>query len=489
LFQKIIVFIFRLYSKSVWSSFEKKLDNPRATQECLKREIETSYNKSQRFKDTKVPFSDIGVVDFKDLEKYVDGGLFNEKIICFEKTSGSSGQSKSIPYNSKVLKSFSRMFVLWAEDILSNIEFRSFKFYFSITPQFGDSEEDSGLSDDGEYLGGPLSLISKSFIVQIPNVKSIKNSDEFLMKLALILISNRKLEIISIWSPTYLLTLLQFIKDNEDKVRTYLSNGEFKGISFSKTELKSFEVTELFPSLQFISSWGSASAEKEFNLLKDTFKNCYVQKKGLLATEAPMTIPIFNSKGAIPLIDEVFFEFFDDQDNLFFIDEIEINCTYRIVISQKAGLIRYNIKDCVEVVGFKEKTPLLEFVGRRDSISDMFGEKVHENDAAKAILNTSFKCMIPSKEDKCYYCIYDSKSSITEGEIDIVESVLNNNIHYKNSRMLKQLLPLKTLKVDNLDSKIEEFHRDEYGINKGDLKVSALYFRGPSSLLSFLKAS
>ena len=484
--QKLLIFLFKLYAKRVSHSFDHKLSNPIFFQEKLKIKLRKQYERSKRFKLSKVPFDELPVVEYDDLKPFVDGGLFREKTICFEETSGSSGQSKKIPYNSKLLKSFSRMFVIWAHDILSNIRFDSFKLYFSITPQFS-HEESEGLENDSEYLGKFLAFFSKEYFVQIPNVKKIKDSDEFLMKLSLILISNKKLEIISIWSPTYLLVLVKFIEANFLEVKENLCLGEYKGIQFNKMILEDSSVKALFPSLKFISSWGSASAKKEFLELKELFHGVIVQKKGLLATEAPMTIPLLGHPGGIPLIDEVYFEFFDELNNQFNIAEVREGISYRLVISQKAGLLRYNIKDCVEVVGYKKSTPLLEFVGRRDSISDMFGEKLHEIDVQKAISNTRIRCLIPSKELSCYLCVIDESIDSRHIDLEVIEKILCQNIHYRNSIKLKQLSELRLLKISNLETKITEFHREEFSINSGDLKVSSLYYRSPDKLISFLK--
>jgi hypothetical protein len=489
LFTKIIIFFFKLYSNKVSKNFIKKLDDPLKYQKALQKELEIQYEKSIRFKKNEIPFDRLPVVEYDDLSEYLEGELFKEKIICFEETSGSSGQSKRIPYNSKILKSFSRMFIIWSNDILNSIQFDSYKFYFSITPQFG-NEEKSGLEDDSEYMGGVLSFFSGRYFVQIPEVKSIKNSEEFLMQLSLVLISNRKLEIISIWSPTYMLTLLSFITNNFKDINKYLSNGNYRNLKFDKLELRDDSVGTLFPSLKYISSWGSASARKEFLELKEIFRDIVVQEKGLLATEAPMTIPLMGLEGGVPLIDEVYFEFFDEEDNRFNISQVEKGNSYRLVISQKAGFLRYNIKDCVKVVGFYKKTPLLEFVGRRDAISDMFGEKVHELDVQLAISNTDIRCLIPSKKDKCYVVVADSNKNFSSDDtLRKIEEVLCKNIHYKNSRNLKQLNNLEILFIKDLERKIIQFHQEQFSISAGDLKVSSLYFREADALITYLKAS
>ena len=243
LFKSFLVFLFKLYAKRRYDSFFEKLSNPKIAQLKLRHDLEKKYTESERHQHTQIPFDELTIHDYNQLVSVGEiEEVVTDSIICFEETSGSSGIKKRIPYTKALLNSFSSMFILWAYDILKGVRFNSYKFYFSISPQFSDSS--NGLEDDSEYLGS-LSFILKPFIVDLKGAKGIKDSDEFLMKLALRLVSERDLEIISIWSPTFLLSLMDYIQSHKDEFLSHLKKGSFKDLDFKACELSALTSKDL----------------------------------------------------------------------------------------------------------------------------------------------------------------------------------------------------------------------------------------------------
>ena len=125
-----------------------------------------------------------------------------------------------------------------------------------------------------------------------------------------------------------------------------------------------------------------------------------VQGKGLLATEAPMTIPLIKAQGCVPVLNEVFFEF-EHQGNIYHLHELELGKVYSIIISQKGGLYRYRIGDRVRVTHYYLKTPCLEFLGRTETTSDLVGEKLHEDFVQDTLNQLHLRWGIFSKSSTC----------------------------------------------------------------------------------------
>lgn len=483
LIKKVMAFGFLLFTKRHHTRFLKSLKNPKEAQLRLKKDLETEYLKSGRYKKNPIPFKDLMVQDYNEV---VDGYYLEEvcpsPIMTTVTTSGSSGVKKVIPYSKGLLNSFRSMFLLWAHDILKYCTFNSFKFYFAISPQFSDTGD--GLEDDSEYLGEGLSFLLKPFFVQLDGVKKIKDSDEFLMSLGLRLVSERDLEIISIWSPTFLLSLIDYIQRNESSFLSHLSKGVYKNITFKAINLSSTSSEELFPSLKFVSAWGSASAKRSFDQLRKRFPDTVIlQKKGLLATEAPMTIPFMGYEGGVPLIHDVYFEFLCQEGKILYLDELKEEQEYELIISQKGGLYRYPMKDLVKVVGFIEKTPLLEFLGRSSQVSDLVGEKLHESEVYQALTENAVS-LIASPKKQCYYLLVEE--SFNENEVERIERSLCQNPHYLNARKLQQLPSLKIVKSEHPQKVLKEFHVQTLGINGGDVKDSVLIYRSGDELLKRL---
>lgn len=483
LLNSVVIFFYKIYAARKYRAFISALDNPYHAQQRLKEQLEKDYYRSLRYQKSNIPFDELPIQNYNELAKNPIEDLVTKKILFFEETSGSSGIKKRIPYTKNLLGSFSNMFVIWSYDILKNVNFSSYKFYFSISPQF--SENTSGLEDDSAYLGENIGFFSKNYFLKLPNAKSIQDPNEFLLKLGLLLTSNRNLEIISIWSPTFLLSLMTYLKGNEDNFLRILKVGEYKGLKFDPIALTEVNSLNLFPNLKFISTWGSASAQMSYIKLKTLFPNVVIQKKGLLATEAPMTIPLFNIEGSVPLINDVYFEFISKDSEILGLEKLIFGETYEVVISQKGGLLRYPMNDLVRVEGFYKKTPLLEFVGRKHQISDMVGEKLHESEVAKAIEDTGAYALIPSLDKLKYILLVDN--SFNEKKVAEIENRLHHNIHYKNARLLGQLNEIEVVSCNQPIEILNQYYTNILNIKKGDIKESFLLYREAPRLLELLK--
>jgi hypothetical protein len=467
--------------------FILKLKKPAKTQQKLKKLLIKKYKQSRYFLEKKTPFDKLPPTNYHQISHLIDY-LTEENIKTFEFTSGSSSKIKRIPYTPSLLKSFQKLIFLWAGDLSRNLSLKSFKFYFLLSPQFSNTDTPNGFDSDKEYLGTISAKLSSNFFVEIPFVKKIENPDQFKLVLSLFLISNRDLEVISIWSPSFLLELLSFIQNNRNHILELLKKGSYESWRFPKAQLKNIDVSTLFPSLKVISAWGSAMAQRDFFELEKIFPNVYIQKKGLLATEAPITFPLIKAKGFVPLLDEVYMEFIDDKKEILQLDQLKINQSYEIIISQKGGLYRYKLNDRIKVTHFFYKTPCFEFIARTDATSDLVGEKIHETDVLYAIKDTHIRALIPSLKDKRYYCLVDKKnvSNLSQNELLKIEQRLLENFHYFNAKKCGQLKDLKLIVVSELEERIALFLEKNLKIKRGDQKTSCLYFRESEQLLNYL---
>ena len=101
-----------------------------------------------------------------------------------------------------------------------------------------------------------------------------------------------------------------------------------------------------------------------------TFFRTSVFKQSLLATEAPITIPLLGVEGGAS-IDEVYLEFEDESGSLHELHEVSMGETYELSCRKKGGLCRYKMGDRVRVVGKHHRTPTIEFVGQGNRFSDL----------------------------------------------------------------------------------------------------------------------
>ncbi|KAJ8034415.1 Indole-3-acetic acid-amido synthetase GH3.17 [Holothuria leucospilota] len=101
--------------------------------------------------------------------------------------------------------------------------------------------------------------------------------------------------------------------------------------------------------------------------------------------------PLATSVEFVMFIEDHVFEFIPEEDIMqknpktFFLDEVEVDQNYELVITQDSGLYRYRVGDVVRVTGFKEKCPKIKFLYRTGTLLNMCGEKVSSDIVRSAV--------------------------------------------------------------------------------------------------------
>ena len=417
------------------------------------------------------------IVDYADLQLQIacstkkTSPLTPEPILFYEPTSGSSGPIKRIPYTRSLRRSFNHLFCVWAYDLITHgPTFSKGKLYFSISPSFSDRGSE-GTADDADYLDPWLRWLLRPFLVVAPVSKS---PEIFKESLARTLLQAEDLEIVSIWSPSFLTAQLNYICANRERLAGYLSEERSRLLLQSKIPW-----AKLWPHLKLISCWDSVTAADGADGLRNHFPNVLVQGKGLLATEAPMTIPLIAAKGQVPLLDEVFFEFEDNQGSLYQLRELSVGETYEVIVSQKGGLYRYRMGDRIQVTHQYLQTPCLKFVGRGKDVSDLVGEKLHAQFVSNVISQlsrseASFQCLLPVREPTAHYALLiDSKTINLQTLAQQLDDALCESYHYRLARQLGQLAPACVIASATVSEQLSA-QKARVGQRWGDIKHTQL---------------
>jgi hypothetical protein len=366
--------------------------------------------------------------------------LTPERIVFYEQTSGSEGAAKLIPYTRSLRQAFNQMFCVWAYDLIrQGPAFSTGKLYFCISPQF-DGAHSAGLNDDSEYLDIWLRLLLSPFLVSPQGVHTGITPEQFKYQVCSALLQAESLETISIWSPSFLTVMLNYIEQHRQAFSVKLSRTR-------QQLLNAPEVCwpQLWPQLKLISCWDSVYAADPADYLRQLFPNTFVQGKGLLATEAPLTIPLIAAEGAVPVLDQVFFEFEDQSGEVYKLHQLQLGETYQVLISQTAGLYRYRIGDSVRVSHFYGQTPCLEFLGRSRATSDLVGEKLHASFVQQVLqqldLACGFKALAPMLNPCRYVLLLDRADRELALLSQQLDAGLSASPHYRHARCLGQLAP------------------------------------------------
>jgi hypothetical protein len=206
------------------------------------------------------------------------------------------------------------------------------------------------------------------------------------------------------------------------------------------------DTARIWPRLDTISCWLDGASAGFGAELRATFPSAHFQAKGLLSTEGAVSFPYGDGDGALLALASTFCEFVDEQGMARPGWQVDTGGRYRVVISNRSGLYRYDTGDVVDVVGFAGRTPRLRFVGRGSLASDLCGEKLTDAFVSACLARLPLKpgqCafIAPLREPKPHYLLFlepaaESDPAALRAELD---GCLRENPQYAYAQAIGQL--------------------------------------------------
>ena len=329
-----------------WYRFKAATQSVEATQLRRLREILSNYSDSALANAWKLDgvsgweefTRKVPVTSYDDYVPWIDRIRHGESDVltqgvvqCLEPTSGSGGPKKLVPYNRALRSEFRRAVAAWIVPLFKDrpdlVNGRS---YWSITPQFPDTQEAEssvpvGFAADTDYLGGVISLLAGRVMAVQPEVAEIKDMPTFWHATLLSLLKCADLRLVSVWHPSFIPLLLANMHGHWGRLLRDLHDGCVIGpdgirIQAATARARQLEALgpsrpdRIWPHLHLISCWGGSAAEPYLEMIRSEFPNAFIQPKGLVATEAAITIPV----GVLqPLtVRSHFYEFRDDNGGI-----------------------------------------------------------------------------------------------------------------------------------------------------------------------------
>jgi hypothetical protein len=476
--------------------FAAALREPEAAQaawlrERLKRGAESGFGREHGFGGManyvefarRVPLR--GWAEFAPWVERVRGGegnvLGGERVTHLAPTSGSSGARKLIPFTAGLQAGFSAAVGAWMTDLVRvRPGLLGGAAYWSVSP-VAQGDEDAkgavrvGYADDAEYLGGVRAWLVRRALAVPAAVRHERRMDEFWRKTLTGILGRRDLRLISVWHPSFLELLLEEAERRWDEVCAGVENRA------RAAELKRAGPTgwaRWWPHLQVVSCWGEQAAKPGWQELRRKFPGVLVQPKGLLATEAVVTIP-WRGEHTLAVTSH-FFEFIDEAGGVRRAHELERGRRYEVVVTNGGGLWRYRLGDVVECTGRMAATPTLRFLGRAGNVSDLRGEKLSEA-FVEEVLRTLWseearprRAVLWACEERAGYELEISGERGGDGLAERLETALAENPHYAWARRLGQLAPARVV-VAGEDAEREALRAS--GGRLGDVKPAVLVAR------------
>lgn len=384
--------------------------------------------------------------------------LTTEDVFLFEPTSGSTRNAKLIPYTKSLKKEFTYGIDPWIYYLFKAFPKSLFgSLYWSITPASKKNTHTLGgipigFEDDAGYLNKTQQRLFTVLSVVPKNIKNCKDYTSFKRNTLWHLLSAGNLGIISIWNPTYLFVLLKDIKEEIHLIIEKLNKaGNVRRANELKTIINRWKNHDpqdrvykdktmyelIWPRLQVISCWADAFAKEQAEYLHaHYFPNVSFQAKGLLSTEAFISFPIGRDTGSVLSLNSHFFEFITEKGDVLCAHELKKGIICEVVVTTSGGLYRYRTNDLVEVIGFRNTCPVIRFLGKKDKVVDLVGEKLNETHVQKITENIFKKLHI----DPEFWMLAPHMENNNNFYILFVEGINNRELLLKIARILDKEL-------------------------------------------------
>ncbi len=502
--------------------FRAALDNPEEVQrrlllDLLKQNRECAQGRQHGFASISTIHeyqSRVPVVTYDELAPSIEriksgehGVLTGEPVLAFEKSSGSASAAKYIPYTQTLRRQFQAALAPWITDMHHAFpRVARGSAYWVVTPlsrrrEVTVSGIPVGFESDAEYFGTIQQWILQKTMAVPRELARVPELEDCIYLTLRFLLQARSLTLISVWSPSFLLILLDRLQQHGERLVGDLREGKLdltgpvspkisgalvrdpRQAGNLKAMLQSgrIEPAALWPQLALISCWTSAASACMKKGIEESFPGVSVQGKGLLATEGVVSIPIEQYKAPVAAVTSHFLEFVDEHSGeCCLVWELEEGREYSVVLTTGGGLWRYRLADRVRVVGFAKRTALLEFVGKEDCVSDLRGEKLNALFVANTLAEfescrvASFAMLAPSDAGTPNYSLFLESNHCQPDLLVRLEQRLQANPHYAYCRRIGQLGGVRLFRIDGNARNSYLNHCAALGQRGGNVKMTAL---------------
>ena len=493
-------------------SFLKDVEQCRTTQATTLRRIlqlnaESDFSRTRGLSESisvqefrrRVPVSDFETVR-AEVERLKAGdslSLLGRKnaLLMFALSSGTTGDSKYIPITSEFLKDYRRGWNMWgigafdAHPALHKLDIVQLS-----------SDYDLFRTPGGIPCGNISGLVSK---MQSPVVRSmysvpfsvskIKDSEAKLYTALRLAVENPHVGLVMTANPSTLVQLAKLADREQEELIRDIADGTLSARMAVSDETRSAlrnrirrpnrvrarELERLiseadgqllprhfWPRLSLAAVWTGGSASAYLDTMRRYYGDVPVRDHGLSASEGRMTIP-FADGSSVGLLDigSHFFEFIPEEEHgssqptVLEAHELVEGRNYYILLTTVSGLYRYDIRDVVRCCGFQGTTPLLEFLHKGASISNVTGEKLTESQVVSAVrqatrhsaMEFDFFTLSPVWGDPPCYRLHIEESAVPHPALlgrlatSVDEHLKQLNCEYLDKRLSGRLAPLECL--------------------------------------------
>jgi hypothetical protein len=247
-------------------------------------------------------------------------------------------------------------------------------------------------------------------------------------------------------------SIQQYIKPNPKRAAELRSLKERYGNLLPK---------HYWPNLQIVTCWFCGNTKIYYERVRDSFPSEAVfHEFGYISTECKAGVVLkSNCRDTVVFGHKNYIEFIHESDidspnpKIYQAYEVKEGQRYCMLVTTCSGLYRYNTTDLVEITGFYNDFPMIEFIQKTNGTISITGEKLHESQFIEAVKETEKKTgkiapffvgfADPQKSNyKFYYEFANQNISITEAEeftTHLDRCLQEYNTEYRDKRITNRV--------------------------------------------------
>jgi len=414
--------------------FEAAVRRPRVAQseklmQIVRANVSTVFGRKHGF-DKIRSISDfqesVPACQYEDLYPYIEacmngqpGQLTAEEPFMYATTSGTTSQPKFIPITGAHLSDYTHAFQVHNYQMMEDFPEAANGKYIIVT-----SNDEEGRVPAGPPFGAVSGLLNRrqpaivrkffALPYEICKIKDVDQKYYLMLRMSLA----QDITAILCCNPSSLLLLADQLREHVQDLIADVAAGTINRLYRPPAHLapaftrhlkpepeKAREIQRLieaagtvsprliWPRLSVISCWKGGPMGFYLEQLPELYGQGSIRDFGYMASEGRGSIPLTDDgAGGVVAVSSHFFEFVPESQmeagskTYLTVDQLEAGKRYYIHFTTAAGLYRYNINDLVEVTGFHEQTPVIQFVRKGMGMSSITGEKLTEEQVRVALL-------------------------------------------------------------------------------------------------------
>ncbi|WP_017477910.1 GH3 auxin-responsive promoter family protein [Pseudomonas sp. PAMC 26793] len=487
------------------ANYLERLDKPLRTQEHVLEDIISVCQKSLFWKENgfqvshcngRITRTNIPVMTYEGFREILvregqqKGGILScSPVVRWLKTSGTTGQSKRIPYTLHWIRQYRvpAIQAMWG--------FFGHDYPALHANPWATLDTQTVRDPSNEYVEGlPYQAISNRHPqigsgdwnppwYEAPWFTPTQDaSHEQKMYARLLWTLGEDVRLLTAINPSTLLSLHHSLLENRERLLRDLHDGAHTGNLLRAADpaaarrleavlaADGVSLTDVWPGLERFSCWTAASAK----LYKPQLERIMGQAKVLpfmsCGTEGVVTLPVDADQDSQPLaVDQAFFEFIPvsvDMDALVrdqvqpetvALDQLKEGDEYHLVMWQGNGMVRMYTGDIYRVHGYYRGVPRISFSRRNGVMHSFTGEKITETQLHEAVQmcgipNAGLYLCAPVWHETPYYAVAIEASGTSCAESQTLSQLLDGhlqaiNIEYESKRSSKRLGQIKVITV------------------------------------------